>query len=274
MSLQYQSCINSYARAAADIWTGWRGMDRHTRLNRAIMAIKQATPFLPAITYESYRVRDWGDYGAQYPGLWKIEINRYHPAHTDITLDDFIEWVITPFHETRHAEQTYRIAQGVLAGSLIPPRQNLARQIQAALAGRPPREVAQALQSGNPFSVVSPEARKRVVQEWLAVPAIVISHADAHRSYFDNFLASNTPSWLAYRRDGLKNAVIDWMKSSYDGYLGEIDRKAQNQEAGWSRFYMTLPEEKDAYGIEEAVKDKILEHLGKSLPADKADTPP
>lgn len=274
MSLQFQSCIDAYSRTAAGLWNDWRTKNQMNRLQTALNAIRRATPFLPAVQYDSYSTPDWGDYGVHYPGLWRIEINRYHPAHANITLEDFIEWVMTPFHETRHAEQTYRIAQGVLAGELVPPGQNLQRIIQAALAGRPPREVAQALESHNPLEVVSADVRKRIVREWLQVPAVVINHADVHRAYFANFLASNVPSWLAYRRDGLRSAVIDWMKASYDGYLGEIDRRAQNQEAGWDRMYMTLPEEKDAYGIEGAVKEKILEFLGKDLDTDANDTPP
>lgn len=274
MSLQFQSCINAYSKAAADLWTSWRGQDKWGRLDTALTAIKRATPFLPAVRYDSYSEPDWGDYGVHYPGLWEIRINRFHAKHDDIPLEDFIEWVMTPFHETRHAEQTYRIAQGVLAGKLIPPGQNLARLLQAAMAGRPAKEVAEALQSKNPFEVASAAVRKKVVKDWLDVPDVVINHADAHRAYFENFLAANTPPWLSYRSDGLKNAVIDWMKSSYDGHLGEIDRRAQNQEKGWKRMYMTLPEEKDAYGIEGAVKAKILEFLGKDLPANEADTPP
>lgn len=274
MSLQFQSCINAYSKAAADLWRVWRTKNRHQRMDLAITAIKRATPFLPAIQYDSYWKSKWGDYGVHYPSLWRIDINRYHPKHNDIRLEDFIEWVMTPFHETRHAEQTYRIAQGVLAGKLIPPGQNLARLLQAAMAGRPAKEVAQALQSKNPFEVASAAVRKKVVKDWLDVPDVVINHADAHRAYFENFLSSNTPKWLSYRADGLKNAVIDWMKSSYDGHLGEIDRRAQNQEKGWDRMYMTLPEEKDAYGIEGEVKVKILEFLGKDLPANEDDTPP
>lgn len=82
------------------------------------------------------------------------------------------------------------------------------------------------------------------------------------------------------RRDPLKNAVIDWIKASYDHHLGDLDRRAQNFEGersatgGYARSYETLPEERDAYGIEGSVKDEILGNLGKNLPADRADTPP
>ena len=274
MSLQFESVMNHYSTAAAQLWLDWRSLTRHERLDFALRAIKRATPFLPGITYGSYWASDWGDYGVHYPGLWSIEINRYHPRHSDIELEDFIEWVLTPFHETRHAEQTYRIAQGVLAGELVPPGKNLHRKFQAVMAGKSPRDIVKALESGNPFAVVDQTVRKRVVQEWLDVPMEVINHADSHRSYFKNFLASRTPQWLDYRADGLKNAVIDWMKSSYDHHLGEIDRRAQDGDKGWDRFYMTLSEEKDAYGIEGFVSKKILERIGKRLPRDANVTPP
>jgi hypothetical protein len=280
MSLQFEASMNTYAQNISGLWATWRGKSTNQLFNEAITAIRSCTTFLPAIDYRPYTTADWGDYGVQYPSLWRIDINRHHAMFDDIELEDFIEWVITPYHESRHAEQTYRVAQGVLCGEITLPGKDLANRMQAAMVGRSPREIARAFETGRPLEVVDSVTRKRIVQDWLDIPMAVIDHADAHRSYFQNFLQSSTPAWLDQRRDPLKNAVIDWMKASYDHHLGELDRKAQNfvgehtETGGYARFYETLPEEKDAYGIEGAVKTKILANIGKSLPADAHDTPP
>ena len=280
MSLQYETNLNRYAKAAASLWTTWRSSTTNHLWHEAVKAIKSCTTFLPPIDFRPYTKAKLGDFGVQYPLLWQIRVNRYQAMLDGIPLFLFLEWVVTPYHESRHAEQTYRIAQGVLAGEISFPNKDLARQIQAAMIGRSPREIARAYQAGNPFEVVDAPTRRRIIQNWLEIPPEVILHADVHRTYFNNFLTSNTPSWLNYRTEPIKNAVIDWMKASYDHHLGDLDRRAQNQEGsktstgGYGRMYMTLPEEKDAYGIEEGLKAKILALIGKRMPDDENDTPP
>ncbi len=277
MSLQFDSYITQYAKSAAKLWDDWRTLNYVGRFNTAVKAIKKCTHFLPPIDYQFYYTQQLGDYGAQYPALWRIDINLYHATHNDLNLKYFLEWVTTPYHESRHAEQTYRIAQGVLAGEITLPGKDLAKKIQAAMKGKSIREITQALNSQNPFEVVDPITRQQIVQKWLDVPDVVVRHADVHRSYFKTYLQSNRPSWYDSRTvEPIKNAVIDWMKVSYERHLGELDRKAQQFEPGWERFYSRkgIPEEKDAYGIEGVVQKKILDLLGKSLLDDADDTPP
>lgn len=277
MSLQFDSIMTQYAKECCTLWGSWRGKSKTDRIHAALTAIRRCTYFLPAVKYDTYFVGKLGDYGVQYPSEWRIEINRYHAQKADLPLDDFLEWATTPYHESRHAEQTYRIAQGVLAGEIVLPGKTLATKMQAAMKGKSPKEIAKALESGNPFESTDTNTRRRIVQEWLDVPMKVVDHADLHRSYFKNYLQSSTPSWLKGRSsDTVKNAVIDWMKASYDHHLGELDRKAQNQEAGWDRFYSEkgIPEEQDAYGIEGVVQAKILAILGKTREANGNDTAP
>ena len=277
MSLQFDSIMTQYAKECCALWNSWRTKSKTDRIQAALTAIRRCTYFLPAVKYDTYFVGKLGDYGVQYPSLWSIEINRYHAQKTDLRLEDFLEWVTTPYHESRHAEQTYRIAQGVLAGEIVLPGKTLATKMQATMQGKSPREIAKALESGNPFETTDRNTRRRTVQEWLDVPMTVVDHADLHRDYFKNFLQSSTPSWFKGRSvDPIKNAVIDWMKASYDHHLGELDRKAQNQEQGWDRFYSEkgIPEEQDAYGIEGVVQAKILSLLGKSRSANGNDTAP
>jgi hypothetical protein len=277
MSLQFDSIMTQYAKESCALWKAWRGKSQVDRVQAALSAIRRCTHFLPAVKYDTYLVADLGDYGVQYPSLWSIEINRHHAQEADLRLEDFLEWVTTPYHESRHAEQTYRIAQGVLAGDIALPGKSLATKMQSAMQGKSPREIAKAIESRNPFETTDQTTRRRIVQEWLDVPMKVIDHADMCRSYFKNFLQASTPPWFKGRSgDTIKNAVIDWMKASYDHHLGELDRKAQNQEQGWDRFYSKkgIPEEQDAYGIEGVVQGKILSMLGKSRTANAGDTAP
>ena len=60
------------------------------------------------------------------------------------------------------------------------------------------------------------------------------------------------------------------MKASYDHHLGELDPTAQNQEEGgrWAYSEKGIPEEQDAYGIEEAwCRGRSSRMLGKSARA-------
>ncbi|MDX8340113.1 hypothetical protein SLH46_13020 [Draconibacterium sp. IB214405] len=280
MSLQYESNMTKYANVVSKLWKNWRSSSTNQLVNEALKAVKSCTTFMPPIDYRAYSKANFGDFGVHYPGLWRIEINRYHAQFDNITLEYFIEWALTPYHESRHAEQTYRIAQGVLSNEIKFPTKDLANKIQLAMKGRSPKEIRQAYETGNPFEVIDSGSRQAIVKSWLNIPTKVIVHADTHRSYFKNFISSTPPLWMDKRSGTLKNAVIDWMKISYDRYLGEIDRKAQGfvgektKTRGFARMYMSLPEEKDAYGIEKQIKLKILNNLGKSFPADENVTPP
>jgi hypothetical protein len=284
MSLQFDQHLTNYATVCASLWTPWRATSEIACVNVLLNALRACTnTFLPAINYGNYNNNRLEDYGVTYPHLWRIDINVYHATKLNLPLYQFLEWVTTPFHETRHAEQTYRVIQGVLAGEIEMPGETIHRRTQRALKGKRPGDIVRALESQRPFDVIDADTRKNILKDWLRekkgrtpIPDVVIDHADINRDDFANYCLSGAPSWYDRRGPGaVKSAVIDWMNFTWHPITGEeLDRRAQAGLGGFQRMYRTTPEEKDAYGIERVVQGKILALLGKTREANGNDTPP
>jgi len=276
MSLQFEPAINQYAQSVIKMWQDWRTLTPQQRVDGLKTAIKSCVQFLPSLVIRTYNEADMGSYGYHMPADFSVNLNEHHGQFTNILFDDFIEWATTPYHESRHAEQTYRIAQGVLSGELELPRRGFAQQMQT-MQGRSPSDIRNALQSGKPMEI-DRTLRIRTLRDWLKVPMSVITHADTHRSYFDNYCKSDPGRpWYDKRVNPIKNAVIDWMKTSYDTQLSVIDRKAQanaGKSRGFGRMYQTLAEEKDAFGLEKYLQGKICKVLQKTRPQDGFHAPP
>ncbi|MDF1554830.1 MAG: hypothetical protein P1P84_17300 [Deferrisomatales bacterium] len=275
MSLQFDSNITAFAKVAANLWTNWRTLASVARCNALEIAIKARVQFMPPITYQQYHSNQLGSFGWTSLNSWTIGYNAYHSQFPNIPLALWMEWVMTLYHESRHAEQIYRVAQGVFSGIITFPTQDLMKTMQAVMAGKGARAIRQAFETKNPFEAVDRTTRREVVRKWCRLdPGTgVPEHAEIHRSYFANFLAASPPPWFDKyhrRHDKVKNAVIDWMKSTHDHHLGELSREAQRnagQSSGYGRFYENLAEEVDAYGIEGVLKGKILGLIGKTMPA-------
>jgi hypothetical protein len=270
MSLQFENTITIYAEQCCTLWRNWRTLNQPARLSTIKQAISRCIAFLPKLSIKDYNENDLGDFGYHMPSDWSVNLNKHHSYVSNIDFDSFIEWATTPYHESRHAEQTYRIAQGMLCGELDLPGKGRARQTQAMTANRRPREIIRAHNTGKPLDVDA-TTRKQTIKNWLGIPMSVITHADSHRSYFQTYCKSAVRPWYEKRKDPVKNAVIDWMKMSYDKEMRVIDSKAQakaGKSKGFGRMYGSLPEEKDAFGVEGYLQDKVCRKLGMVRPRD------
>jgi hypothetical protein len=268
MSLQFDQPIIHFGNECCDLWRTWLASTAAQRLEKLKQAIRSCVQFLPALTINSYLDANPGDFGFHQPGNWSVNLNSLHSQANYILFDNFIEWATTPYHESRHAEQTFRIAQGVLSGEIELPGKGFSEQMQV-LAGRSPRDIRQALETHKPLEL-NRATRVQTLQAWLKVPMPVVDFADTQRSQFGTYCHSQVPAWYQHRADPLKNAVIDWMKMSYDTQMRVIDRRAQNARSarGFGRMYQTLAEEKDAYGCEGYLQDRICRELHKTRPDD------
>jgi hypothetical protein len=276
MSLQFQNSMERYATAAATLWRGWRPKSSPQCMQAVERAIIPLVSFMPRLSLNWYNTPRIHDFGYHMPGNWSVNLNSYHST-LNLPFGHFIEWVTTPYHECRHAEQTYRIAQGVLAGDMELPGRDMHQQFRA-YQPRGVQQIRQAFETGRPLDMNSGQ-RKQVLRGWLGIPAEVVDHADSHRSYFSNYLGSTSGhlTWYDHHANPVKDAVVDWMKAGYHGELSTINRRAQamaGKAGGFGRMYMSLAVEKDAYGLEKQLQRLILAKLGKSLPANANETPP
>jgi hypothetical protein len=106
-----------------------------------------------------------------------------------------------------------------------------------------------------------------LLTQWLSLPASVTNHAHIHRAYFDNFATSTKPAW--FKRETIIKEVEDWMRATYKKTYNEMDVFAQHAEdAGGAMrrnvhlMYRALPEENDAFGVEELINQDLTMRIG------------
>src|SRR5262245_10884335 len=119
--------LQTYSIACRQIWTNWLLTTPQQRLAAFRTAVLNATGFLPALPLIPANISangsfSWAD--------WRIRVRPNRLNKPGLRLYKFVELCGTFYHEARHAEQFYRIAQGVAAGTLQIPDKSLAQQVQ------------------------------------------------------------------------------------------------------------------------------------------------
>lgn len=236
---------------------------------RALVA--QATDFMTAPTV-LFEQTDGEENGYFSWGGWILKL-RSAPVENDrLLIADFARYCRTIYHEIRHAEQFFRIAQGLAAGTLKFPEKSVDQVAQAVLTmaapqgGRVATQVATIRDKRKQnFGVTQIKLTAPVIAEWLTIPQNVADAACRTADQFAQFTSGPKPAW--FKRNSVLLETEDWMRASYSGSLSETNAFAQT---GASRkMYRDQPEEHDAHEIGNAIVDKLREWSGRPINLDK-----
>ena len=268
MSLQFTSIRSGFVTACAGVWRTWLTAAPGAREAQFRAAIQSMTSFMVTPTVQFANTGGWGSFNWVQ---WTLRVNRKYTALTGIRYADFVEVCSTIYHETRHAEQFYRIAQGLAAGTLQFPDSSPAGNVQAMQAGGSSVRARIAMfesasRGQNPLQADA-ASRVRVIAQRLDIPENVARHADTHRDYFANYLASSRPAW--FKRATILDEVNEWMRATYKKTYSELDTWAQGPDGPY-RVYRDLPEENDAHGIEDLVQAELFQRIGLDTPANRS----
>lgn len=279
MSLQNPATINQAATAFAQLWTTWLrppGVVAHPgggviganarampRKNSIRTAITQFSGFLPPVTIAFSNLGP-GVVGGLDWTRWELSINDLWFTQDGITYNDFLELCATAYHETRHAEQVYRAAQGLALGlpnGFAPPDTTSASLIN--LGSSTGGGVAAKVAAFSGGATTNPVVRQQLVKKLLNVPVAVAQHADTNRAAFSNFTGLARPAW--FKRNTVRLEVEEWMRSIAKQTLFgmtmwvEVNAGATSTTYG---MYRNLPVEIDAHGIEDLVINRVEAIVG------------
>lgn len=220
---------------------------RDTLLRSAVNAATNFMPRLPLV----YTALPAGVWGRFQPAAWQLELNALIRAVPIINYQTFLEICSTVYHEARHAEQHYRIAQGVAGGILQFPG-----DIDANVLRRlPPVNGVQATR--NRLSLAGPIGNRvltpALLGALLEMPIDIMRRAlPTARQDFFGYMRLGRANWFTQR--SVQREVEVWMRSAHT-YTG---RHAQ---------YLQDPLEQDAFAIEAEINRLIVQRIGVAPPA-------
>ena len=285
-SLHDAATILTYATACRNIWADWlkppnagaTAMDVTTgraqrKLAREVAfrnAINAACGFMtpPAIQFENLGpgVCGWFSWTA-----WTLYVNTMYTGD-DLTYNDFFELCVTCYHETRHCEQFFRMAQGLASGTLLFPDKTNAEIVSEAAAfggggvgGGVSNRIAMfnaasggATAALNGSLPATGPARVALLTKWLNIPAAAAQAGEGAKGGYAAFIAGAAPDW--FKRSTIKLEVEEWLRATYKRTLFGTTMEAQRgggSSPGMYRMYADLSVEVDAHGIEVPVVEKI-----------------
>lgn len=270
MSLQDNVVLTQFVANCHALWTRWNRHDGHphrsgNREARVRAAVVAMTNFMvaPQVTFQA--ISGWGSFSWT---SWTLTLNNRYTNKNDIKYGKFVEFCSTIYHETRHAEQFYRIAQGLALGRLKYPDKS-ERQIVQNIGGSN-LSVRQKIGlfgggGGVQPAQLLPDARN--LSTWLNIPLNVAQHAHNSRAGFTTFIGLPKPAW--FKRATILLEVEDWMRATYKGTYGEMDSFAQSEDDDPNairenvyNMYRSLPEENDAHAIEDLVVQALTTSIG------------
>jgi len=267
MSLQFDSVRTVFAGNCAEIWRSWLTSGKPQREALFAKAVKSMTAFMIPPDVKFAHTGGWGSFNWT---SWTLKVNQKYTGRNDIRYKDFVEVCSTIYHETRHGEQFYRIAQGLCAGKLKFPDASPAQNLQAMKVGTSSvssRIAAfDAASQGKDPLEANPQARVATIAQRLDIPAGVAQHAEMMRGYFDNYLNSTRPAW--FKRATVLDEVHEWMRATYKKTFSEMDTWAQGDDGPY-RIYRDLPEENDAHGIEDVLQAELYRRIGNDTPVNR-----
>lgn len=269
MSLQDTNSIRFFSRRCQELWRTWR-----TGANAAARAIQRQgkiqatlrtiTGFMPPMNIQFVNLN--GDCGSFAWGSWRLSIDSTYTGNDSITYKDFVELCRTAYHESRHAEQFYRIAQGLALGKLSFPDKSRTQAIQdftkLGLGGGGVRAKI-ALFEGK--AMQTNVASRQMIARWLNIPQNVAGTAVTAKMGFASFIKSK-PAW--FKRQTALAEVEEWMRSTYKRTLGSMNEWAQSDH-GPFKIYRDLPEEHDAHEIERVIKQNVTQLIGHNYHTNK-----
>lgn len=269
MTLQDVNVRATFVTDCANIWTNWlngSGAGRKARRESEFLAaINRMTSFMVAPQVAFINTSGWGAFG--WP-TWRLEVNQKYTNTPNIMYKNFVELCSTVYHETRHAEQFYRIAQGLSIGDLKYPDVSggqIAQMAQVTGSVRSRITMFNSITSGDPLQT-DPGKRPGIIATWVNIPVNVAQHADNARNTFRTWTALPKPAW--FKRPTVLAEVNEWMHATYKKSFSELDTWAQGDDGPY-RVYRDLPEENDAHGIEDLVQAALYTRIGHDTPVNR-----
>lgn len=263
MSLHNDQTRQNFAVAMKQIWKDWnkpggsRRVRRRAEIGQAIAAMTAFMP-TPVISHEDLGPNTMGSFS--WPS-WRLRIGANQTSSNSIRYEDFLELCGTIYHETRHSEQFFRVAQGLAAGTIAFPDQsasqkmNIHRQVHGLGSVQDRMKMFQQV-SNNDAIQVTP----KMLSELLSIPNNVATSAALNaKMKFTAFCGSARPAW--FKRNTIALEVEEWMRECYKATLSGVGDWAQSDHASFE-FYANQPTERDAHGIEDNVKERIEAAIG------------
>jgi len=271
MSLQSNNSVTAFSMKCKTAWDNWRtgasgGLRIANRESTLQSAIKSVTGFMAPLNIRFANLN--GNCGSFGWGSWRLSIDKTYTKKADIRYKDFVELCCSAYHEARHAEQFYRIAQGLASEKLSFPDKSKAGIIQdlqqARGVGGSVRDKI-ALFEGRAMQS-SPQDIRQMIAKWLNIPINVAGTAVTAKSGFNGYLQLGKPVW--FKRQTTLLEVEEWMRSTYKRTLGGMNEWAQSDHGPY-KIYRDLPEEHDAHEIEKLISRKIIQTIGHNFQANK-----
>lgn len=268
MSLQSNNSVTAFSMQCKKLWENWRkgasGTVRITnRQNTIRSGIKMVTGFMTPLNIVFVDLG--GDCGSFSWSNWRLKIDKGYIKRANIKYKDFLELCCTAYHETRHAEQFYRIAQGLACEKISFPDKSKAQMIQEVRrTGSSVRDKI-ALYEGRSLHANTRSSRE-MIAKWLSIPSNVAGTAVTAKMGFVGYIQLGKPRW--FKRKTAKLEVEEWMRSTYKKTLGEVNEWAQS-DAGPYKIYRDQAEEHDAHEIEKVLKAKLIQTIGLAYQANK-----
>ena len=192
MSLQNNPVRTQFVANCHALWITWNVGPSAGRPAARQMAIQQAltamTNFMHPPTLKFKTMNDWGSF--QWP-IWTLKLKKQCTENDNIKYGKFVEFCSTIYHETRHAEQFYRIAQGLALGRLHYPDATPAEVINqlAVPAGGGGVQAKLAMFGGGGVAATPALPNAMLLSRWLTIPLGTAQHAHASSAQFDTFTA-------------------------------------------------------------------------------------
>jgi hypothetical protein len=222
-SLHTENARSRFVLDCTSLWKKWLEWDadrRQLAMKQAVQAITWGYMIAPALRFEKV-----AGGGAEFnPAGWVCKIDRA-ALRGDPTADEYTELCNSVYHENRHAEQYFRIAQGLASGDLTLHKKD----------------------------IVNSKNRAATVAEILHMNAGIARAADIARAGFAEFAQMPVSTRHPHAADGWGDTAEEWMRClcGTDLKLTMFAQEfAQKGHVGM-RLYQKLPVEVDAYCIAE-----------------------
>ncbi len=220
-SLSDQYVQTTFVARCRELWKNWGRYSqerRRSKLKTAINATLRTCnlPEVDLIVGEPFLVA--GSWNIRYPNSYLTD---------QISVDKFARGVTTLYHEGRHSEQWYRIAQGISAGKFRVPTTSLMPQ-QATVAN---------------------------ISNNCAIAFTTAQHAYNNRQHYPQAMDRIISQW--YR------SIYGYQRAHRGQVLEHLDWSAffnTHADINFAR-YLNLPEEKDAYLVQDEVLARLSNHL-------------
>lgn len=265
MSLHDPDAIKQFGRNCHQVWTSWLLPAVPTEAGKTVRIATRRSLIRSHIATAAGgimpppRVR-WelapGAVGVFSADDWTLTLSAKYTENDGILFREYVRLCLAIYHELRHAEQFYRMAQGLASGDLHFPDTSQQQVTQAVASVKGATSVKDKATSFETMSLtkISNTSRTQIIQKWLGIPMNVVQHADATATHFPTFAAGTRPDW--FKTQTVKAAVEDWMRSTYKASLGEMNvfvTYERSLSRHLNKMYANLVEEQDARRFAEAV---------------------